>query len=163
MKLQVRIVAFISLTLVLFVGCSLEESHTSAPAPRVSSAGKDAATLPVSQAIPGFQVSYLGRSVANGNTTFSYSVTGIAQGPALSQLVLQIPACAGALVASSPNGVVGTDEQSGLTGIKWGNVSVSNGQTEGFSISFAGDVPEGLIRAAGKVGSDIGRIILPGP
>ncbi len=164
MKLQGHIVAFISLTLVLFVGCSLEESPTSAPAPRFPATGKDAATYTISQAFPGFQVSYTGRSVANGNTTFSYSVSGIADGPALSQLVLQIPACAGALVASSPNGgVVGPDQQSGLNGIKWGDVSVSNGQTQTYSISFAGDLPEGLIRVSAKVGSDIGRTILPGP
>lgn len=164
MKLQGRIVAFFSLTLVLLVGCSFEETPTSASAPRFPAREKDGATYTIAEAFPGFLVTYTGRSVANGNTTFSYSVAGIADGSALSQLVLQIPACAGALVASSPNGgTVGPDQQSGLNGIKWGNVSVSSGQMQIYSITFAGDVPEGLIRVSAKVGSTVGSTILPGP
>ncbi len=153
-----------SLGLVL-AGCSLQESPVSPQTQRVSALGKNPAPLAAAQqTLGGYLVTYGGRTTSGGNTSFSYSVTGIADGPALSQFVLQIPACAGALLASSPNGgIVGSDQASGVNGIKWGNVSVSNGQTESFSITFAGDVPEGLIRVAGKVGTDVLPGILPGP
>lgn len=147
-----------------FAGCSLGESPTSPAMSRPAATAKDPAPFVAAQAFPGFEVSYVGRTFEGDVTTFTYAVTGIADGPGLNHFVLQIPACAGALVASSPNGgVVGTDQQSGLNGIKWGDVSVSNGQTETFSVSFAGDLPEGLIRVAAKIGSAVGRAVLPGP
>jgi len=145
-----------------FAGCSLRESPTAPAASRPAATAK--APFGVVQAVPGFELSFVGRTVAGGVSTFTYAVTGVADGPALNQLVLQIPACAGALVASSPNGgVAGPDQQTGLNGIKWGDVSVSNGKSETFSVSFAGDVSEGLIRVAAKIGSGVGRAVLPGP
>ena len=165
MKLQGLRILAASLA-VVGAGCSLQESPTSPQMPRASALAKDpgSTTAATQQTIPGFVVAYTGRTVANGTTTFSYSVTATADGSAMSQLVLQVPPCAGSVVALSPNtGTIGPDQQSGLYGVKWGNVSLSSGQSLTYSYTFAGDVPEGFIRVAAKVGTTVNRFVLPGP
>src|ERR1041385_5846529 len=61
------------------------------------------ANIPQSVVLQGFTVTYLGRSLANNQTTFSYLVTG----PNVDMHYrLELPGCAGTLAASSPgNGV----------------------------------------------------------
>ena len=102
------------------------------------------ANIPQSVVLQGFTVTYLGRSLANNQTTFSYLVTG----PNVDMHYrLELPGCAGTLVASSPgNGVTSNNDPNIDPGIEW---HPSNGTNKpdslNFTLTYAGTVKEGII------------------
>jgi len=123
------------------------------------------AAAPTSQSLAGFTVAYTGRSVVGGNTKFSYTVTGTSS-TSISHFMVGIPGCAPAILAIVPTSGTNNiqlDPATGLTGIKWGNLSLGPTQSMAFSLTFAGDVSEGLVRVGVKSSGGVGVAPLPGP
>ena len=154
--------------IVLLASCSREES------PLAVSAGQptdDTTFDPVITSAPGvtinnYIVHFDGRTYAADQTTFTYTVTGTGTEPALSHFTIELPDCAPELVAYSPTNSVSINHnpQTDIYGIEW-HLSVAAEDTVGrlYSITFAGDVPEGVVYSAVKSGNEteVGRI--PGP
>lgn len=165
--MKLRGLAFaLAVLLVTLVGCGVRRTPTSPGGSMsgVSSGRRAAPSVASSQTIGDYDVRYDGRTVAGGQTTFAYTVSGTGVGSGINHFVIQLPACAPALASSSPaNGSIVTDPSSGLFGIKWGNLSIGPSESAAFSITFPGDVPEGLVRVSVKAGSAVGVGILPGP
>jgi hypothetical protein len=113
--------------------------------------------------VNGYLITFGGRSFANDQTTYTYTVSGTGASPELTHFAIEIPACAPALVAYDPNGTtIGYDPFTGLDGIKWTR-SLGAGESRTYSLTYAGDVPDGLVRVGIKAG-DTGEIgVLPGP
>src|SRR5262245_8811657 len=113
--------------------------------------------------IGNYNVHYDGRTVAGGQTTFAYTVSGTGTGSGINHFVVSLPSCAPALAADSPsNGTIVLDSNTGLYGVKWGNLSIGPTESASFSVTFPGDVPEGLVRVGVKAGSSVGVGVLPG-
>jgi hypothetical protein len=124
-----------------------------------------AAGLAADGALAGYVVQYVGRVVANNQTTFTYNVHGAGTTSSSAHLSLQIPACAGALVNYSPApAVLGLDPTTGLSGISW-NFPIHGNDPVGlnFSVTFGGNVPEGVVRVGVKAGTTVGLGVRPGP
>jgi len=158
MKQAVHWVAVLAILSVVFAGCGqhedpvLGERSASAPVFQIVTDTSGFAVVG-STTLEGYTVAFDGRSFANDQTTFSYTVTGTGAVHNLSHFVLGIPDCAPALVASYPaGGTVGTDPTTGVYGIKW-DISVGTGESRSYSITFSGDVPLGAIHAAVKAGN----------
>jgi hypothetical protein len=100
-------------------------------------------------------------------TTFIYTVAGTDQPPDLSHFDLEIPECEIPLevVGYNPTEPVefGVDPTTGIDGIKW-DKPLKVWQTREYSITFAGNVPMGKVKAAvkGGVGYETGLISGPG-
>ena len=151
---------------ITLAGCGVRQTPTSPNGSMsgVSSGRRAAPTASASQIIGNYNVRYDGRTVAGGQTTFAYTVSGTGAGTGINHFVIQLPACAPALASSSPsNGTIVNDANSGLFGIKWGNLSIGPTESAAFSITFPGNVSEGLVRVSVKAGNDVGVGILPGP
>jgi hypothetical protein len=103
--------------------------------------------------INNYVVHFDGRTVSGGNTTFTYTVRGTGVDPSLSHFTIELPACAGAPLSYSPTGSanINTNAQSGIYGIEW-HLSVAKDNFAGrtYSITFAGDVPLGIVRSEVK-------------
>lgn len=163
MKSKDLVVALACLCLAMS-GCLQPETPTSPQTQQLEAAGKEPATIASSQqVVNGYLVRYDGRTVANGLTTFAYTVSGMGLSPELTHFAIEIPACAPALVAATPTGTtVGNDPETGLNGIKWSQ-SLGSSETRSYSTTYLGDVPEGLVRVGVKAGSTAGLGVLPGP
>ncbi len=159
---------FAAACILLALGCSETNDPISAPTdvdPR-SKAASGATTTSTSEVLSGFEVVYDGRTFDSGanQTTFSYTVRSSGAQHALSNFVLQLPDCAPALAGSSPaGGTVGTDPNSGLFGIKW-NLTIDPSDTVGrsFSVTYPGDIVEGVVRVAVKASTILELGVLPG-
>jgi hypothetical protein len=113
-----------------------------------------------------FVVQYDGRTVADDETTFRYTVFGTGVNPSLSYFALELPACAPALAGYEPvqAATIGIDPQTGIYGIKWDlPIDANDLQGREYVITFPGDVPEGVIRSTVKAGSTAGLGVVPGP
>jgi hypothetical protein len=148
-------------------GCFGPEAPSSpaAPAGEATAKGAPAAGLAADPVLAGYVVHYVGRVVANNRTTFTYNVHGAGSTTSSAHVSLQIPACAGALADYSPQpAVLGLDPTTGISGIHW-NFPIHGDDAVGlnFSVTFAGDVPEGVVRFAVKAGTDVGRGVVTGP
>jgi hypothetical protein len=133
---------------------------------QVQAQAPSGATTAGEKLLAGYRVRYDGRVVSNNQTTFTYTVSGTGVQPSLSHFVIGIPTCAPALVSSIPasgSAVIGLDPATGVSGITWGNVSVGVNESRTYSITFPGDVVEGLVRVAVKSGDAVGVGVLPGP
>ena len=109
-------------------------------------------TVVGSTTLDGFAVQFDGRSFANNQTTFSYTVMEVGAVHALSNFALEIPGCAPAVDSFTPaGGAVGDNPLTGFFGIKW-DISLGTGESRSYSMTFPGDVPLGAIRAAVKAG-----------
>ena len=114
-----------------------------------------------------YVVHFDGRTVSGGNTTFTYTVRGTGVDPSLSHFTLELPACAGAPVSYSPTGSanINTNQSSGIYGIEWHlGVSKDNFAGQTYSVTFAGDVPLGIIRSEVKTeggASAVGHVYGP--
>ncbi len=116
--------------------------------------------------VNGFTVSYGGRIFDGTNTTFIYVVIGTGAGPDLSHFDVEIPQCDTALqvVAYNPADAVsfGTDPTTGVNGIKW-DLPLGVNETRAYSITFAGEVDEGIIVVAVKGGPGFETTEIAGP
>ncbi len=163
MKSKALVVALASLCLLLS-SCLQPDLPTAPQTQRLDATGKDPVTIAASQqVVNGYLVRYDGRSVANGSTTFAYTVSGAGLSPELTHFAIEIPSCAPALVAATPNGTtVGNDPATGLNGIKWAQ-SLGSAESRSYSTTYLGDVPEGVVRVGIKAGSTAALGVLPGP
>ncbi len=112
-----------------------------------------------------FVVSYGGRVFDGSNTTFTYTVTGTGVPPDLSHFDVEIPVCVPLLqvVGYSPTQAVsfGVDPTTGVNGIKW-DLSLRTNESRTYSITFAGNVPQGMVEVAVKGGNGFESAALPG-
>jgi hypothetical protein len=123
----------------------------------------EATGVTTSTVLNGYLVQFDGRTYAGGKTTFAYTVSGQDAEHALSHFLLELPDCAPALDSYSPPGAdVSVDPITGIYGIKW-NLSLGVNESRGYSITFPGDVPLGVIRASVKAStlSPVGEIAGP--
>ncbi len=111
-------------------------------------------------------VTYNGRTydaVAN-ETTFSYTVSGTGQSPALSHAVAGIPQCNPALnvVDSSPQAdSIQLDPPTGIYGVKW-DFGIGINDTLVYSYTVSGNVIEGTNTFAVKAGRIVEFTTVPG-
>jgi hypothetical protein len=118
--------------------------------------------------VNGFTVTFNGRTYVNGanQTTFTYTVTGNNQPPALSHFDLEIPNCTEPLdvIAYSPSSAVefGTDPTTGVSGIKW-DLPLQVNASRVYSVTFAGSVGQGDVAVAVKGGPGFELGTIPGP
>lgn len=92
------------------------------------------------------------------STTFHYKVSGTNQTPQLDSFFLEVPPCAGPPLSWSALQSSKYEDNS----IKW-NRSISKDGSENFSITYAGNVSEGIIEATVVRGSDVQKGLVIGP
>ena len=111
--------------------------------------------FPLSVVLSGFTVTFNGRTVANNQTTFSYTVSG----PAVQMgFRLELPGCAPALASWDPTSGKQTSNDADINpGIEW-NPSVGSGSTNtfNFTLVYPGTVKQGIILAKVKTTSTTG-------
>ncbi len=159
-----KTIALLSLVaLVVLASCSRDESPTGwAPSP---------GGLAPDKSMPGglvnnYEIHFDGRTMAGGNTVFTWTVRGTGVEPALSHFMIQLPACAPEPVGYDPAGSVSinTNPNTGIYGLEW-HLNVEADDTTGrrYSITFPGDVPLGEVHASVISGNvtDVG--IIAGP
>jgi hypothetical protein len=152
----VRAAAAFALVAMVAGGCSRDTSSPYEPT-------ATAEVAPVSGAMLGFvsnqviinhyQVQFDGRTVANGKTTFSYTVRGTGVDPSLTHFSVELPTCAGSPASYTPTGGanINTNQSSGIYGLEWHlNVPKDPTQPRAYSITFNGDVALGIVRAEVK-------------
>jgi len=156
------------IAIVLLASCSREESPLVVSTDRQTD---DATFGSVIKSAPditinNYEVHFDGRTYVDDQTTFTYTVTGTGIEPALSHFTIELPDCAPELAAYSPTNSVSINHnpQTDIYGIEW-HLSVEADDSVGrqYSITFAGDVPDGVVRSAVGSGNEteVGRI--PGP
>ena len=160
MKISMFFLFFLAVCGMLIFGCEgAKTPMTTAPAENSSSGHLLQTTqslitpltaiFPQSVVLSGFTVTYNGRTVANSQTTFSYTVTGPSVQMALR---LELPGCAPALAAWSPStGKQSSNDANINPGIEW-SPSVGSGTTStfSFSLTYPGTVREGIILTSVK-------------
>ena len=152
---------------VAIVGCSGHDEPMSIQNPpresdSVALAG-GASAVTSSIVIDGYDVQFDGRQLSGGNTTFSYTVSGMGAEHALSHFALEIPDCAPEVLSTSPaGGTIGINPLTGLYSVKW-DVTLGTNESRSYSVTFAGDVPLGIIRASVKAGAEVGLAEIAGP
>ena len=101
-----------------------------------------------------YVVAFTGREVKgigdNLTTTFNYRVSGTGLTPQLDSFTLELPNCAGVLVSWLPLQPTSNSPNS----IKWNN-SVSKDGSQEYSLTFAGDIPLGIINSTVTRGSNV--------
>lgn len=110
-----------------------------------------------------YDVTFNGKSESsdsNNNilSTFSYTVSGTGEEPALNNFFIETPGCAGAPVAYSPTQSAKVSED----GIKWES-SISTSGSQDYSITYLGDLPVGRVDARIESGSTTDTKEIPGP
>ena len=92
MKSQGRIIAIASLVLALS-GCFQSEMPTapSTPGADSPSAASNVITSTAAEIVNGYLVTFVGRTVVDGKTTFTYTVAGTGEASNLDRFVIQIP------------------------------------------------------------------------
>ena len=149
---------------VSYSGCSKQSVPTSPETQSASTLRRSSSVaVATDQLVRNYVVHYNGRTFSGGKTTYSYRVTGTGNDPELSRFTIQLPSCAPPVASSTPNGgSIGIDAHTGFYGIRW-DQALGKSQSRDYSITFTGNVPEGLVRVAVKAGSDVGVGVLPGP
>jgi hypothetical protein len=148
---------------VAFAGCNQHEDPVLVDLSQGNPPVSSGATFGSSTVLTGYLVQFDGRVVANGQTTFMYTVSGAGAVHALSSFFLELPACAPAVDSSSPGGAtINVSPHTGIYGITWTNSVPTNGSLS-YSVTFPGDVPLGVIRAAVKASTDVNLGEIAGP
>ncbi|MBZ0293234.1 MAG: hypothetical protein K8L99_11770, partial [Anaerolineae bacterium] len=115
--------------------------------------------------INGFRVIYGGRVFENNQTTFTYVVSGTGTPPDLSHFDIEIVGCVPELevVSFSPTDAVsfGLDPTTGVNGIKW-DLPLLVTDARQYSLTFAGNISEGVVTIAVKGGNGFESGQLPG-
>jgi hypothetical protein len=108
--------------------------------------------LPTDVVLAGFTIHFNGRTVANNQTTFSYTVTG--SGDQL-HFRLELPTCAGTLASATPAGGVTSNNDALINpGIEWHpNSSSSTTSTFTFTLTYSGVVKPGIVLTSVKTTS----------
>ncbi len=165
MKTTFVLAVLVAAVILLIPGCERSSYPSETTATQASPFGgfRSAAAvslLPQSVVLQGFTVTYDGRTLANNQTKFSYTVTG----PDVDlHFRIELPGCAPALAGSSspPNGVSSNNDPSVNPGITW---HVPNGtsaaDTVHFYVLYPGTVREGIVLASvnTNTGTQVGKI-----
>jgi hypothetical protein len=165
---RARVLILFAILAAALAGCSGEGDTPFTPArtgmDTTPAAVKTTASPP--DTINHYVVAFAGRTVTSGQTTFTWRVYGTGVEPALSHFTVEIPECAGTPVAYSPTNSVSinTNPQTGIYGLEW-HLSVEPDDAVGrtYTVTYAGDVPVGVIRGAVKTGDETGVGEIPGP
>jgi len=163
-KSQGRIIAIASLVLALS-GCFQSEMPTapSTPGADSPSAASNVITSTAAEIVNGYLVTFVGRTVVDGKTTFTYTVAGTGEASNLDRFVIQIPPCATGLKGAKPiGGHLGLDPSTGIFGMKW-DLPLGSTETRQYSITFAGDIPLGVVKVGVRHDGTAGVVMLPGP
>jgi hypothetical protein len=153
-------ILLIAIVFVAFSGCSRQGDPVtpdysnndilSAVSTLLESSNTTPVFVPTSIVLNGYLVQFNGREYADGQTTFSYTVSGAGAIHALSHFFLEIPDCAPELNSYTPPGaVINVNPLIGIYGIKW-EQSLGVYESRSYSITFPGDVPLGIIRTSVK-------------
>lgn len=118
----------------------------------------------------GFTVQYDGRVFDGFETTFSYTVIGDGSSNQLRGFGLETPPCASKINHIVPGeGVQQFIDGTTIYGVDWNNSSNGSSSTP-YSITFDGDVVEGIVYAllstegtGGNPGGEFAQIVVPGP
>lgn len=154
--------------LVAFTGCSQDESPVGLLADSPAgifpglTPGKDFSP----QTINNFQIEFMGRTLAGGNTTFSWRVSGTGVEPALSHFMVQLPECAPEPIAYTPSNSVSinANPNTGIYGVEWHlNVEADDSLGRTYYLTFPGNVPLGEVYSSVISGNETGVGIIPGP
>lgn len=109
-----------------------------------------------------YLVEFTGRELKGSGesltTTFNYRVSGTGFTPQLDSFFLEVPACAGSATSWTPQQPVNVQP----TSIKWNN-SVSKDGSQDYSVTYAGDVPLGIISSTVTRGSYVASGLVLGP
>ena len=153
--------------LMILISCSDETPTDPAARDRTTDSSPVASLKSVTQTvINNFIVQYDGRTFDGDETTFSYTVYGTGVEPALSHFTLELPDCAPELSGYSPTNSVSINynPQIEIFGIEWHlHVEADDSVGRQYSITFVGDVPEGVIHSAVKTGDTTGVGQVYGP
>ena len=167
MKQSFQLVAVMALLVFGLSGCGQADDPVSpggsVPDPSFTLVTTSGPTFVESSLINGYVVTFDGRTFANNQTTFSYTVSGTGAEHALSNFFLEVPGCAPAVTAVTPaGGAVGLNPLTDIYGVKW-DISLGANGSRSYSMTFAGDVPQGAILASVKAGefSPVGEIAGP--
>lgn len=91
-------------------------------------------------------------------STFSYTVSGTGVEPALNNLFIETPSCAGTPVAYSPTQSAKITQE----GIIWES-SISTTGSQDYSITYSGDLAIGGVEIKSESGNTSGTATVPGP
>lgn len=151
-------ITLLSLTLLLALsGCESDRStrHLTAP-------DKDAFDV----LLDPFKVVFAGRTFADGQTTFAWTLRGPGNQPVSRSMVIELPECAPEPLSISPaaNAAVGWHPETEIFGVVWDLQTDSDNQgARTYTITFPGDVPLGEVHAALTQGTETTVSTLPGP
>ncbi len=155
--------SLIAVVSVAFAGCNRPEDPVLVDPSQENPLVSSETTFDSSTVLTGYLVQFDGHVVANGQTTFHYTVSGASAQHALSNFFLELPDCAPAVDSYSPGGAtINVSPQTGIFGITWNDPVPTNGSLS-YSVTFPGDVPLGLIRAAVKASTDVELGEIAGP
>jgi hypothetical protein len=153
--------------LLILLSCAPEPPTGPDPAADAGRAAPSGPDKSLQQAvINNYVVQYDGRIFDGAETSFHYTVFGTGVEPALSHFTLELPDCAPELSGYAPTNSVSInyDPNTGLYGIDW-HLAVAADDLVGrqYSITFPGDVPEGVIHSAVRSGdvSGVGQVFGP--
>ncbi|RKZ14156.1 hypothetical protein DRQ50_09465 [bacterium] len=150
MRFWSRILFLLPLLGLFLVGCGGGESPLEPAPEKVVFYAPLVPMSPGDLVINDYHVTYEGRTYDDGETTFHWRVAGIGQGHVLDYFWIEIPECAGEPVRWEPEDEsrLHTNGEFDLYGVKWTR-TISPVDLEGqtYSITFAGDVAEGTVRA----------------
>jgi hypothetical protein len=136
----------------LVAGCSTDQNNFVAPTNEA--VGPALGFIADQTVINNYNVHFDGRTVSGGNTTFTYTVSGTgATAPSMSHFTVEVPACAGTPVSFNPVGGanLNTNQTSGIYGVEWhSSIDEHNLVGAQFSVTFAGNVPLGIVRSEVK-------------
>jgi hypothetical protein len=166
MKFLSVILSVLIVTGFLFVGCNDSKSPNESMVPQITKAlsaeTTSSANFPTSVVLAGFTVTYNGRTLANNQTTFAYTVTG---GTSKLSFRLEDPSCGGGAFSWSPtNGAEGSNDADINPGIEWNpNVGPGSTTTYTFTVTYPGTVKQGVILTKVKTTSTSAVGFITGP
>lgn len=158
MRQKTTWVALLAVLSFAFAGCGQYENPVVAEQPVMGPAfvltpHASDATVVESTILGGYMIHFDGRSFANDQTTFAYTVTRLDPTHAMNYFLIEIPACAPALASADPqDGSLATDPATGLYGVKW-SAQLEVNQSRSYYMTFPGDVPVGMTHAEVKLTS----------
>lgn len=161
MRQAPHLFAIVAILAIAVAGCGQTEDPVSVdnslPGPLFTLSTPSGPAVVRSTVINGYVVQFNGRTFADNQTTFSYTVTGAGATHALSNFFLELPDCAPGLDSFSPSGgTIGVNPLTDLFGVKW-DISLGTNDSRSYSITFPGNVPLGAIIASVKA-SDVSPI-----
>lgn len=166
-KLPLILMIVAGLGLLLVAGCGHNDPLSGTPEDK-SSGFIPSAPHNENVVIGGYNVHFDGRVYEDGETTFSWTVTGTCQNEDdLDYFMIELPECAPDPVAWYPEEPTKFYEQPehGIYGMKWMlRMDTCDEQGLSYSVTFPGDIPEGQIYSminAGEQPTFLGKIAGP--